>query len=431
MSPAISTVAVQNRIQSIESSIAQISKDLSTVCIKLQARSQDRQSINLSEDSEELTEIAANLVKEASSIASSARSASSASTVGSEASTIRSTAQRWESISLDGMPMGPQMKDRIQSWRKTLWSSASSLSTTTGTSNALIKSSASSVTYVTDQNDDADLDFEQYFLIRRYNYAKELCLKKQFKQAIPHIEKTLDSFTDSTETSIRRSVLIILIQAQLELPEIPRTTAQHLANALKYSEADETHEVLHLQARVEFKANPKDPEIAQQTCLKAIKARASQFGRKHKLTVESIQLMSDICVESRDQDGVIWAREEGVRKVWHRDDVFALVTGIPLIGLPILALLAMIYNRDFGFNLVFFGIPWYGFGILKSQRNKMMNWEKYIGDIIICVGLFITVWVVLLAIKDYAEAEGGFWLSFVVGIFILIGVETNIRKSTR
>jgi hypothetical protein len=382
----------------MESAIAQISNDLSTVCVTLQERSRDQQSVDLSEDSEELTEIAAGMVSLAGSVVSS---------VSSQASTVRPSPRgaNWTSMSLDGMPVGPQMRQRIHEWRNMTPVGSASASSTSA-SRPPIASSVSSFTYIANEDEDADLDAKIRIDKRRYIYAMDLCKKRKFEQAIPYIKNTLESFTDATERSIRRSALMLYIQAHLELPKFPDVVPKYLKDALQNSDQDEMHEVLHLQAQVEIRMYPQNPDMAKQTCIKAINARSSLFGWNHKLTVESKQLMTDICVLSRDQDAAIWATEQGVTKIWHPEEIFEFRFSFPILGIPAMALLAIIGGCGIGWCVIFFGIPWLGVLSLKRNWVWMMNWKRNGGGVAWRVCLYAGSWLILLGLYEEAIGNG-------------------------
>ncbi|KAF2673538.1 hypothetical protein BT63DRAFT_451586 [Microthyrium microscopicum] len=340
--------------------------------------------LELTEGSEELIQIAAGIVKYSTSLSSGI--SVTEPTVGS---TFQNT-RVWLQQTAQGL------RDQAHIGTSPLTSTSPPESTT--------YTPASSVTEDGDQMEDKNFDIDTHIIKQRHKHAVELCQKGRLKQAIPYLKKTLESFTQTTNHAasskkrLQREILLLLIDAYLQLRSVPLDITHHLKQAMDLSDSHELHEVIHLRAVADFKINPAAPEIAKETCHKAIKARSAQFGRKHELTIKSMQLMTDICVQARDPDADIWALEQGVSKHLHPEDAVASTFLWFLAWFPTSALIHLYFRGTCGVEwaLIFYGIPWLGVLSLRRNWHAVQAWDENYKGIILGVCLFVGTWLGLL-----------------------------------
>ncbi|KAH0565258.1 hypothetical protein GP486_001355 [Trichoglossum hirsutum] len=296
------------------------------------------------QESEELVEIARTLALNASSIAASESTQSAPSTIKAFNPTpsledARATQQR-ESLgvaegvatgesrygalnSVTRIPLTAQRRERIDSWIPqpptrspglppedfySIPDVASIAFTETSKFSDALPTPPSTI------NGQGDTSIEAELIKKRYERAKDLVEQKKFRDAIPHLKRTLDAIkiTGGNQVSqdgrayqkVQILLATALVDTDSKLAEA-REILRELYESPK-SEPLEKFSAAHLLARLYFNQRPNDYTEAKEMCLTAVSGRNAILGRTHPGTYESIALLCRICRASKDSDEEIW-----------------------------------------------------------------------------------------------------------------------------
>jgi WD40 repeat protein len=332
---------LEDRISRLGESITNLSDNIREINARLVENEPTGSQVALPicRDSEELVEIARTLASNASSVAASESTRSTPSTLRAfhprpSAEDIGPTSQQHNPFadetesdaahSVIGAPLTTRQRRNIESWI------ADPRIATSRNSTSSDRFSVPNVISIplteTSQFSDAphtppstihsqeDSDIEVEFIKRRYKRAKDLMEERKYREAIPHLKRTLDAIKVSGESPVfpdtraYQKVQYLLATALIE-------TGSDLANAeailtelfeVPALESLDRFSAAHLLSQLYVNQQPDDYIRAKAMCLMAVKGRNATLGRTHPETYASIALLCSICQISNDSDEDIW-----------------------------------------------------------------------------------------------------------------------------
>lgn len=242
-------------------------------------------------DSEELVEIAAGMVQVMSSAASSVAIPNRALSQISR----RRIVNDWTNASEHGVPLSSLHSSLIQDW------------------SATVHAFGHGFTNTSRWNPADPFDMDSQLIKDRFEHARRLCAAEKFAEAVPYLRRTLETFPESTHArqdwqEMRQDVQLQLAKTLMEIRPIS-TDAEVLLSELGDITSYQYHdEALHLLVHVQMELYPDDYTRAKRSCMRAIRARRTVFGQRHEQTIESINLMIELCIATEDGDTAIWQR---------------------------------------------------------------------------------------------------------------------------
>jgi DNA-binding beta-propeller fold protein YncE len=159
-----------------------------------------------------------------------------------------------------------------------------------------------------------DYDIEVEFIKQRDKKAKDLMKIGKYRQAIPHLRRTLDAIKATGEspvfpdTQAYRKVQYLLAVALTETNSDLADAEAILTELFKTPtpEPSDKFSAAHVLSQVYLNQQPDDYTKAKTMCLIAVKGRNATLGRTHPETYASIALLCSICQASNDSDEEIW-----------------------------------------------------------------------------------------------------------------------------
>ena len=345
-----------NRILQLEESITNLSDSIR----ELNARPVENEPTGsqaaspICRDSEELVEIARTLASNASSVAASESAQGTSSTVRafhprSSTEDIGPTSQQHNPFadgtepdathSIIGVPLTGRRRRDIESWitEPRIATSRNSVS-----SDLLSMPNVASISLTeTSQFSDAlhtppstihnqeDYDIEVEFIKKRYKRAKDLMEASKYREAIPHLKRTLDTIKVAEESSVfpdarayqevQRLLATALIETDSDLAGAETILTELFETPT--SEPSDRFSAAHLLSQLYLNQQPDDYTRAKTMCLIAVKGRNAILGRTHPETYASIALLCSICQASNDSDEEIW--RDMLPEDFHRDSIDA------------------------------------------------------------------------------------------------------------
>lgn len=269
--------------------IRKVIEDIPDVCVRLDQREYETDVTSV-RDSQECAELAATIVHTMTSVASAAplppkRTSSFA---------MRPTARDWENVSVSGIPLSHESSKRIQAWSAGI----QTLAPSDATSDIL-----SALTKMSTIGDD-HVDMDAQLIKQRFELAQRLYSDRKFTEAVPHLERTLNTFTAQTEA--RQDIQMLLAKALMEIRPVSKH-AETLLTEIVDNSSDRRHaEALGLLATVRMELYPDNLDKAKQSCRLAIVARRSIFGQYHEQTMDAVYQMAHLCTLSNDSDAIVW-----------------------------------------------------------------------------------------------------------------------------
>jgi DNA-binding beta-propeller fold protein YncE len=272
---------LRDRISRLEESIANLSDNI----IELNTHPVENEptgsqvALSTCQDSEELVEIARTLASNASSVAASesARSTSSILRAFYSRSSLEDT--------------GPTSQQH----------------------NSFAESDAQHTPPSTIQSQ-GDYDIEVEFVKRRYKRAKDLMEIGKYRQAIPHLRRTLDAIKAAGESpvfpdtrayqKIQYLLAAALIETNSDLADAEAILTELFETPTP--EPSDRFSAAHLLPQLYLNQQLDDYTKAKTMCLMVVKGRNATLGRTHPETYASIALLCSICQVSNDSDEEIW-----------------------------------------------------------------------------------------------------------------------------
>jgi hypothetical protein len=321
-------------------------------------------------------DVARSLVIGASSMASTVAAGSSASTV-RKFNPFRDTLpdyihdDRDESApSVRGVPLSTQKRLDLDSWVQAASGAPSEVS---NFDNGFPLSSAGSPSIAGASQwlntppstiaSQAEADVEVELMRRRIMKARDLMAREKFKEALPHLEKTLKETSEESEMSSRwafedapsREEIQLLLATALTMDDpacnraepilrevfsspnskpLDRLSAAHLLAKL-WAEL-QRKDLLRSEEPDPFSQGQSDLTEAKSMCLVAVKGRLPVLGRTDPKTYESIALLADICEASYDSDAELWRDmlPENYAQQQVQTDVSTILPSGPVKGKP-------------------------------------------------------------------------------------------------
>ena len=303
-------------------------------------------------DSEELVEIARALASNASSVAASESARSTPSTVRafrprSSAEDIRPTSQQHNpsadetepdtAHSVIGVPLTGRRRRDIESWitEPRITTSRNSVSNDLFSMPNVASISLTETSRFSDAlhtppstiHSREDYDIEVEFIKERYKRAKGLVEERKYREAIPHLKRTLDVikggepvFPHSAYQEVQRLLATALIETNSDLADAETILTELFETPT--SEASDRFSAAHLLSQLYLNQQPDDYTKAKTMCLIAVKGRNAILGRTHPETYASITLLCSICQTSNDSDEEIW--RDMLPEDFHTDSVNAM-----------------------------------------------------------------------------------------------------------
>ena len=330
-----------DRISRLEGSIINLSESIG----ELNARPVENETtgsqiaLPICRDSEELVEIARTLASNATSVAASESAQSTSSALRtfhprSSTEDIEPTSQQHNPFtdeaepdaahSVIGVPLTGRRRRNIESWiadpriatsRNSVSSdlfsmpnvASISLTETSQFSNALH-------TPPTTIHSQEDHDIEVEFIKRRCKKAKDLMEVGKYRQAIPHLRRTLDAIKAAGESpvfpdtrayqKVQYLLAVALIETNSDLADAEAMLTELFETPTP--EPSDRFSAAHLLSQLYLNQQPDDYTRAKTMCLIAVKGRNATLGRTHPETYASIALLCSICQASDDSDEEIW-----------------------------------------------------------------------------------------------------------------------------
>ena len=346
-----------DRISRLEGSIINLSESIG----ELNARPVENETtgsqiaLPICRDSEELVEIARTLASNATSVAASESAQSTSSALRtfhprSSTEDIEPTSQQHNPFtdeaepdaahSVTGVPLTGRRRRNIESWiadpriatsRNSVSSdlfsmpnvASISLTETSQFSNALH-------TPPTTIHSQEDHDIEVEFIKRRCKKAKDLMEVGKYRQAIPHLRRTLDAIKAAGESpvfpdtrayqKVQYLLAVALIETNSDLADAEAMLTELFETPTP--EPSDRFSAAHLLSQLYLNQQPDDYTRAKTMCLIAVKGRNATLGRTHPETYASIALLCSICQASDDSDEEIW--RDMLPEDFHTDSVDAI-----------------------------------------------------------------------------------------------------------
>jgi WD40 repeat protein len=318
-----------DRMSQLEESIDSVSNDIITI-ITTQMTNDSRPpevESSMHHDSEELVDIARSLVLSASIVTSIKTRRSTASTVRAfdltSSSEVPPTSSQEDSgvskhenntkdrddtsLSMTGIPLTAQRRLRVDTWIEVVG---------TAKTNASLHNDLSSIPGTPPSTicNQGDMDIEVELVKRRYKKGRDLIGERKFREAIPHLTRTLDVAKGTSEGPIyenapRREEIQMILATALTKNDPKCKEAEPILREVFESRDSKPLEIFsaaHLLAQLLLTLHPEDCTEAKSICLTAIKGRNATLGRTDPHTYESIALLTFICQISNDSDQAIW-----------------------------------------------------------------------------------------------------------------------------
>lgn len=269
--------------------IRTVLEDIPNICVPLDQRDGDEPGTSV-KDSEELVELAGSIVNTMSSVASNAPLPSKQT----DHMPARPTMRDWENVSVSGVPMSHESSKVVQAWS----SGIPGLSRSRGQFD--MRSSVGTISMFGDEH--AGLDSQM--VKHRFDLARRLYADRKYKEAVPHLEKTLARVDEHSD--LYQDIQMLLAKTLMEIKPLS-VRIEALLNSIVNTSTDVRNaEALGLLATVRMELYPNDLEKAKEICELAAMERQNIFGRYHEQTVESIWLMAHLCTVTHDSDAIIW-----------------------------------------------------------------------------------------------------------------------------
>jgi hypothetical protein len=175
-----------------------------------------------------------------------------------------------------------------------------------------------------------DYDIEVEFIKKRYKRAKVLMEVRKYREAIPHLKRTLDTIKAGGESpafpdprayqEVQRLLATALMETGSDLADAETILTELFETST--SEPSDRFSAAHLLSRLYLNQQPDDYTRAKTMCLIAVKGRNATLGRTHPETYASIALLCSICQTSNDSDEEIW--RDMLPEDFHTDSVNAM-----------------------------------------------------------------------------------------------------------
>ncbi|KAH0537057.1 hypothetical protein FGG08_006127 [Glutinoglossum americanum] len=337
-----------DRISQLEEGITSISNDIRTFSdgyVANEPTGSPQVESPIRRESEELVGIARTLVSDASSVAASESAQSPPSTVRAfdpaptpedpratpqqGSSDIAECANVGESghdasCSVAGVPLTTQRRMRVEAWISQPQATRSHSSVPSDPSSM---PDIASITFTETSNFSEALhtppstinsqdggDIEAELTEKRYKRARDLMEQQKFREAIPHLKRTLGAIKTVGENPVFQGTreyqkAQYLLATALMGADPNSAEAGTILVELFESRGSQPLERLsaaHLLAQLYLNQHPDDCTEAKKMCLTAVKGRNATLGRTHPETYASIALLCSICQVSNDSDEEVW-----------------------------------------------------------------------------------------------------------------------------